>query len=86
MEHPETRHQSLGTGRLLLPPRAEWRPQSEAPSMLAPLCGRETTLLGRGRVLLLREPGPQGTLGASKQRAKSKGKDSGNGECVHIFC
>lgn len=85
MEHPETRHQNVAIGRLLLPPRAEWRPQSEAPSMPAPSCGKETTLLGRGRVALS-EPRPQGTLGASKQRAKSKGKDSGNGECVHIFC
>ena len=70
-----------GSARLLLPPRAEWNSPSEAPSLLALSSEREATLLGRGRVTLS-EPGPQRTLGASKQRAKSKGRDSGGMENV----
>lgn len=52
--------------------------------MLAPLSVRETTLPGRGGIVLL-ELGPWRTLGASKQREKSKGKDSGGMENVFPY-
>lgn len=52
--------------------------------MLAPLSVRETALPGRGGIVLS-ELGPRRTLGASKQREKSKGKDSGGMENVFPY-
>lgn len=74
---PKSRDKPLAQQDFGIPPRAEWSPPSEAPSVLALLSGRETALLGRGCVTLSDPGAPVGPSELQSREQKQEGKTQG---------